>query len=634
MWHWRAVFLLWLVLAPLGGWGARLDVGAAGPESVSLATYLEVLEDPEGQLTLADVQAPDIATRFQPDARPRSAINKGFNRSTWWMRLTVRNTDTQQVSRLLELGYPLLSHIDLYREGRTALSTGAATPFATRPYASRTYVFPLTLAARATETMYLRVQTSSAMLVPAVLWEPQAFFRKERSDYVAQAVFYGLAVAMIVYNLLLWSVLRDRTFLYYGVFATLGALAIAASNGWGHEFLWPDAAPWWSNSAVSILGSLTLAALLLFMRRMLDTRQSAPKLDRLVRGFVGLQLVFPVGAALWPHAFAVPGNVLTSATCVLTLTTGLYCWLVRRQHLAAFFVLAMGFWQGGVLLVGLKTLTLLPANVVTMNGYQIGMSLEMLSLAFALAWRFHMIRARATAAVRQANTSLAQRLQEREAELTASHQRLREVERRQTLAEERQRIMQDMHDGMGASLSSALWSVERGRLDRTGLTDVLKGCIDDLKLAIDSMEPVESDLLLLLATLRYRLGPRLESTGIALLWEVRDVPALPWLDPKAALHILRIAQEALANTIQHAEATEVRVSTGSDTASITVEIADNGRGFDAATVLTRAARSASAGVGKGLSNQLRRAKAIGAELHWTSDPSGTRMTLRLPLVQP
>lgn len=41
---------------------------------------------------------------------------------------------------------------------------------------------------------------------------------------------------------------------------------------------------------------------------------------------------------------------------------------------------------------------------------------------------------------------------------------------------------------------------------------------------VNAGEPVEADLLLLLATLRFRLGPRLESTGIALRWQVKMFP--------------------------------------------------------------------------------------------------------------
>jgi signal transduction histidine kinase len=147
--------------------------------------------------------------------------------------------------------------------------------------------------------------------------------------------------------------------------------------------------------------------------------------------------------------------------------------------------------------------------------------------------------------------------------------------------------------------------------------------IDDLKLAIDSMEPVQADLLLLLATLRYRLGPRLESAGIALRWQIVNVPALDWIDPRNALHILRILQEAFTNIIKHTHATEIRVSTEVENDCVLVKIIDNGCGFSVAQGIRNA--------GKGLGNQIRRAEAIGAEIAWTSSEAGTHLMLRLPI---
>jgi signal transduction histidine kinase len=208
-------------------------------------------------------------------------------------------------------------------------------------------------------------------------------------------------------------------------------------------------------------------------------------------------------------------------------------------------------------------------------------------------------------------------------ELADSHKRLREIEHRQMLAQERQRLMQDMHDGLGSSLTSALRVVEHGQIGEVEVAEVLKGCIDDLKLAIDSMEPVDADLLLLLATLRFRLGPRLESTDIVLRWEVQDVPALDWLEPKNALHILRILQEAFTNIIKHTHATEIRVATRAEGDHVVVSITDNGEGFSVADALKKG--------GKGLSNQQRRAQAIGAEVSWESGKTGTCFTLRLPI---
>ncbi|MBD0687624.1 MULTISPECIES: ATP-binding protein [unclassified Pseudomonas] len=224
----------------------------------------------------------------------------------------------------------------------------------------------------------------------------------------------------------------------------------------------------------------------------------------------------------------------------------------------------------------------------------------------------------------QASASLAKRLQAREAELELSHRQLRETQMRQTISDERQRLMQDMHDGLGSSLINAIRSVESGGMSDSKVSQILKDCLDDLKLTIDSMEPVEADLLLLLATLRFRLDPRLEGTGVSLQWEVQELPTLTWLDPSSALHILRIIQESIANILRHTHATAIRVSTALEATGVQVSIEDNGHGFDVRKALANA-------TGRGLHNQQRRAQAIGGAVAWESGATGTRFTLWLPL---
>ena len=189
------------------------------------------------------------------------------------------------------------------------------------------------------------------------------------------------------------------------------------------------------------------------------------------------------------------------------------------------------------------------------------------------------------------------------------------------LAQERERLMQDMHDGLGSSLMSALKAVEHG--GEADIAQVLRECIEDLKLAIDSLEPVQSDLLLLLATLRFRLGTRLEHAGIRMEWAVQDVPPLPWLDAQAALHILRILQEVLGNAARHSGTRVLRVATQAGAGTVRVRVSDQGRGFD----------PEAAAAGRGLVHVRRRAAEIGAEVSWRSGPEGTTFELRLPLVR-
>jgi signal transduction histidine kinase len=183
--------------------------------------------------------------------------------------------------------------------------------------------------------------------------------------------------------------------------------------------------------------------------------------------------------------------------------------------------------------------------------------------------------------------------------------------------------MQEMHDGIGSNLRTALLAIEQGRLNSPDLANVVKDCIDDLKLTIDSMEPMGSDLLLVLATFRYRIGSRLEAAGISMRWNVTAIPKVKGLTPQSILHILRIFQEAFTNIIKHSEATVIIISTQTNEHQVIVSISDNGHGFSKIDAMADA--------GRGMNNQKRRAQMIGAKIAWQSGPSGTKLTLTLPI---
>lgn len=228
----------------------------------------------------------------------------------------------------------------------------------------------------------------------------------------------------------------------------------------------------------------------------------------------------------------------------------------------------------------------------------------------------------------RARATLAERLAAQERALGLAHERLRAAEREQTLMHERQRLMREMHDGVGSSLMSALRLVQHGRA-QVDVAQVLKECIDDLKISIDSLEPVDADLLALLAGLRFRLEQRLGEAGITLHWRTSDVPPLPWLDAQSALHVLRILQEVLTNIVKHSGATEITIATAEtphgETPGVQVRVDDNGRPF------APPAPDALPPGRRGLGNVRSRALALGAHCGWTPQPHGTAFALWLPL---
>jgi signal transduction histidine kinase len=221
------------------------------------------------------------------------------------------------------------------------------------------------------------------------------------------------------------------------------------------------------------------------------------------------------------------------------------------------------------------------------------------------------------------NVELEARVRDKAAALERSYRDLRAAHAAETLAAERERIMRDMHDGVGSQLIAARQLAGRGTLGAGELTTLLDECIDDLRLMIDSLEPADGDLVTVLGNLRYRLTERLARQGVALGWEVADLPP-SGLAPRDILQVLRIVQEAVANVLKHAGATEVVVSAGltSDGRAIRLSVRDNGRGFPAEV--------GHAG-GRGLGNMRQRAEAVGGTLRLEGSAQGSLVTLAVPL---
>ncbi|MGH6624358.1 MAG: sensor histidine kinase, partial [Burkholderiaceae bacterium] len=248
--------------------------------------------------------------------------------------------------------------------------------------------------------------------------------------------------------------------------------------------------------------------------------------------------------------------------------------------------------------------------------------LLLIALGGALIERF----VRSLADVEKTNSELESRIHEREQLLKRNFDRLRESERMKASAQERQRIMQDMHDGLGSQLLSSLMLVERGALSNEQVAQILRESIDDMRLAIDALAAEDSDLLAALGNMRFRMEPRLRVAGMELQWDARHLPEEVDIDPNAVLPVLRIVQEALTNAIKHSRARVVRVMLGvehdGDAQWLSIRVTDNGRGLAAATGSS----------GRGMLNMKNRAGKIGAFLKFESVPgAGTMVMLRLAL---
>jgi signal transduction histidine kinase len=205
-----------------------------------------------------------------------------------------------------------------------------------------------------------------------------------------------------------------------------------------------------------------------------------------------------------------------------------------------------------------------------------------------------------------------------DARIAARESALRASERERALAEERNRLMRDVHDGTGGKLVTALSLVRSGRATPAALEDTLADALDDLNLTIHSLRPDSTDLPGVLGLLRARLERQTRAHGVRLAWAIGDAGEGIALSPEGAMHVIRIVQEAVSNALRHAGAATVRIASGGDEGRIWFEVSDDGRGG-----------AAPREGGRGLANLRHRAERLGGELALHSEPDGTRVRVVL-----
>lgn len=210
-------------------------------------------------------------------------------------------------------------------------------------------------------------------------------------------------------------------------------------------------------------------------------------------------------------------------------------------------------------------------------------------------------------------------------ELAASRARfdaaLREHETRardDAASAERERIYQDLHDDLGARLLTLIYEAPTPEV-----ADRAREILQDLRDTVTRSRGTPGTLDDVLADIRAEAAQRLGAAGIALAWDAPDDLPSTVLDTARALHLHRIAREAISNVIRHARAARLRVRVAVQHEVLRLELTDDGLGPESV---------ATAAGGSGVRNMRERADALAGEIRWAPGTGGgTKVLLSMPL---
>ena len=241
---------------------------------------------------------------------------------------------------------------------------------------------------------------------------------------------------------------------------------------------------------------------------------------------------------------------------------------------------------------------------------------------FAFLYAISRRSALAIEASQKYQSELQRQLAEQKIQLETQHRQIADLEIQRQLTSQRETMLQDLHDGLGSNLTSALFQARKGDLSQQETVLLLQELAEELR-QLSIAIPASLSVNDILAELRRRIEKRLRQGGIALEWKVAtNLPRIDQLAIGASQHLRAMLNEAIANVLKHAGANRIQVIAECSKGRLSIEIADNGCGFE----------PDEKNAGRGLPGARHRAELIGCEFGIErAENGGSRYWIGIPI---
>ncbi|GAA6142437.1 ATP-binding protein [Hydrogenophaga sp. 5NK40-0174] len=305
-------------------------------------------------------------------------------------------------------------------------------------------------------------------------------------------------------------------------------------------------------------------------------------------------------------------------------------WLLLRERQTLASWRAWTLLSGYLFLLGgsLHDLGMALGWTSPLNGTLIAWGFSALVLAYGIVTADYVLRQLAQAKVVRAE--LADKLAAFSAALSQSLQAVALSSQEEARHQERQQVMRDLHDTLGARLITALRGVERHALDQPTLVTLLQSSVSDLQ-GLSQPDSVENTLGQTLQQWRDEWAGPLAQAGMTLEWHTE--PALDQLvaHAKALSVVQALLREGVANALKHSHARRLRLSCQIENRHwLALSLDDDGTGIPADF---HPGHTYAGGNHMGLESLRARAHSLGGDLYVGPSTAlgGTQLRLMLAL---
>ena len=417
------VLLLYNLLLPVDASADEIVIGKQFDE-LELTHEIRYWVDSGGDATLNEALG-------QSDWEPvTDTLNFGFSDAAYWLRFVLNNPQDHSQHLLLEIDYPFLDDIQIVLlENDKIISRqqlGDSHPATSRLIRHPHFLAPLSLAPGQKVEAIIRVQTTSTLQIPIKLWEKNHFIEQDQFKTTLHTLFYGLLLAISLYHIMLFLSVKEKSFLYYGLFIVFLMGTFISLKGIPTVFLWPDNTYLTDYLVLmSLAGGIVFSCL--FSIEILLLRESHPRLARLLYGIATAALLLACAIPVISYAVLLKLLLLSS---IINIIVNLLIHIVRfidGYPPARFVIVAAIPTCIGIGTTVLAKTAVLPSNTLTELAAYIGCSMMALLYAQAISYRMNMDRDLREDAQRQLTEQLDMKVRERTEELEKAYAALQQV---------------------------------------------------------------------------------------------------------------------------------------------------------------------------------------------------------------
>lgn len=402
-----------------------------------LGEELQVIHDPSAMKTFEEIRHMPM----DPVSEPRP--NFGYVDGAIWVKTEIKNERSIPLVKF-QINQPQLDTVDFYvfdgNEIVAHYQMGQAFPFEDRIYDKPNFLIDLQIPQGETRWVFTRISSFESVILPVYVATPEGLNDMEHLVLLLFGAYFGLIIAMAVYNLFLSITTRDGSYLYYVIYILAVGSTQAVLEGFLDKYLWPNN-PWFAMRSVYFFTSFVSISSLIFMRHFLRTKIYAPfyhNAANLLFGFFGLIFFLSLFSLnTFVHTSAQMGIGLVALYIFLTSIT-----VYRRGYQPAkFFLIAWLVLLIGICVYAMKDAGIIASTPVTNYLLQFGSAVEALLLSMALADRINILKREKSESqeealkisleneriVKEHNIILEQRVKARTADLEATNEQLNDA---------------------------------------------------------------------------------------------------------------------------------------------------------------------------------------------------------------